>query len=316
METQFAPMKSLGYPSQEIVTKPAKDVNQQLADQRKKLQQDTGFGLSVKSYHHYNGPRKKSSRSRTRSSPNADGGGHSNTEETASRAEGWNISWMGVYGHVVEKQQAFSPLKQPGVPFNNASVNDRLLPHADTIYWPPPENKLPRQDQKELVDLFYLHINPPTPVFRRSVFDSELEKCIINEKSSFLSPFFFYSAFTIAAQFSDRLRKKIQPFCLEQALAFRQVYFGYPCVSSVLALLMLSTYMERTKMHPYTNYSWALAGEAFTMVQDLGLHRMCNVSPNPADQELASRIFWVAFVCDRLLCVATGRPFTFDEKDM
>lgn len=59
MVTQFAPMKSLGYPSQEIVSKPAKDINQQLADQRKKLQKDTGFGLSVKSYQHSNGPRKK-----------------------------------------------------------------------------------------------------------------------------------------------------------------------------------------------------------------------------------------------------------------
>lgn len=259
---------------------------------------------------------EQSSRSRTRSSPNADVGGNSNTEETASRAEGWNISWMGVYGHVVQKREAFSPLKQPGAPFNNATVNHQLLQHADTRYWPPPENELPRQDQKELVDLFYLHFHPPTPVLRRSVFEAELEKCINDEHSSFLSPFFFYSAFTIAAHLSDRLRKTRQSFCMRQALAFRQKYDGYACVSSIIALLMLSTFMERTKMHPYTNYSWALAGEAFTMVQYLGLHRMCNVSPNPADQELASRVFWLAFVCDRVLCVVTGRPFTFDEKDM
>ncbi|ORZ01248.1 fungal-specific transcription factor domain-domain-containing protein [Syncephalastrum racemosum] len=61
MQSAFAPMKPLGYPSLDLVHSQSKNVYKELGDIRKRLQKETGFGLVLKQYDH------SGKRSRTRS---------------------------------------------------------------------------------------------------------------------------------------------------------------------------------------------------------------------------------------------------------
>jgi hypothetical protein len=87
----------------------------------------------------------------------------------------------------------------------------------------------------------------------------------------------------------------------------------YPSLPTIVGLLLLgSTNVaqgEATK-------GWLLTGYALRMVYDLGLHidRKATVD-DVIEEEIRKRIFWGAFICDKLQSLYLGRPFAIKLRD-
>ena len=73
-----------------------------------------------------------------------------------------------------------------------------------------------------------------------------------------------------------------------------------------------STYVARG----VTTKGWLLTGYALRMVYDLGLHIDRKTPDDKAiEEEVRKRIFWGAFVCDKLQSLYLGRPFAIKLRD-
>lgn len=87
-----------------------------------------------------------------------------------------------------------------------------------------------------------------------------------------------------------------------------------PSLATIVGLLLLgSTYVARG----VTTKGWLLTGYALRMIYDLGLHvdrKPSNVD-NAIEEEVRRRIFWGAFICDKLQSLYLGRPFAIKLRD-
>ncbi|KAJ6445160.1 interferon-induced GTP-binding protein Mx [Purpureocillium lavendulum] len=86
-----------------------------------------------------------------------------------------------------------------------------------------------------------------------------------------------------------------------------------PAIPTVVGLLLLgSTFNSRGE----TSKGWLYTGYALRMVYDLGLHLdPQQTSTEAEDIEIRRRIFWGAFVCDKLQSLYLGRPVGLHLRD-
>lgn len=89
--------------------------------------------------------------------------------------------------------------------------------------------------------------------------------------------------------------------------------FGRPSIPTVVAFLLLgSTFIARGDI----SKGWSYTGFAARMVYDLGLHLDCR-KPRASleDIEIRRRVFWGAFICDKLQSLYLGRPMAMQLHD-
>ncbi|KAF9888596.1 hypothetical protein FE257_008528 [Aspergillus nanangensis] len=86
-----------------------------------------------------------------------------------------------------------------------------------------------------------------------------------------------------------------------------------PTVPTVIGLLLLgSSYNARGE----TSKAWLYTGYALRMVYDLGLHLDPQETTDMAEEiEIRRRVFWGAFVCDKLQSLYLGRPVAINLRD-
>ncbi|RFU28084.1 hypothetical protein B7463_g8241, partial [Scytalidium lignicola] len=86
-----------------------------------------------------------------------------------------------------------------------------------------------------------------------------------------------------------------------------------PSLPIMVGLLLLgSTYNAQG----LTSKGWLLTGYALRMVYDLGLHLNRELAyQNAEDVEIRRRVFWGAFVCDKLQSLYLGRPVAIKLRD-
>ncbi|KAI9251933.1 fungal-specific transcription factor domain-containing protein [Phascolomyces articulosus] len=216
---------------------------------------------------------------------------------------------MSAYGQYIQ-EPLYRPTKVPGRP------QQPLFQPGTIQIWPPTE-LISLTDQDKLLELYFEHVHTSMPILDVITMNQELAKCRANN-DCFLSPLFFYALFALASRHArqDNPLYAMGDTFMQQAVAHRDGNFGYPCIASVLGLLLMVEYLQQMRDRPHASYAWMLAREAIGMVTDLGIYKPCNVSPDPDDQELAVRTFWAAFTTDRLMSLTYGRPFVFEEKDM
>jgi hypothetical protein len=86
-----------------------------------------------------------------------------------------------------------------------------------------------------------------------------------------------------------------------------------PSVPTVVGLLLLgATFNARGE----TSKGWLYMGYALRMIYDLGLH--LDLKPtweNAEEVEIRRRVFWGAFVCDKLQSLYLGRPIAIHPRD-
>ncbi|KAJ5604358.1 nitrogen assimilation transcription factor NirA [Penicillium lagena] len=140
----------------------------------------------------------------------------------------------------------------------------------------------------------------------------------------YCSEFLINAVFACSSKFSERLDvrsditrpetagKQFFDRC-DQLLAEKSL-LAYSSISTVAGLLMLgSTFNARGQ----TSKGWLYTGYALRMVYDLGLHLDCDaVAGSAEDIEVRRRVFWAAFICDKLQSLYFGRPFTIQLRDV
>jgi hypothetical protein len=83
---------------------------------------------------------------------------------------------------------------------------------------------------------------------------------------------------------------------------------------SVQALIGIALFMQGT---PNPQPSFLLVAAAIRLAHNIGLHkRVTGFNLNPIEVEQRKRVFWIAYMLDKDLCLRSGRPPAQDDDDM
>ncbi|PKK48898.1 hypothetical protein CI102_5460 [Trichoderma harzianum] len=86
-----------------------------------------------------------------------------------------------------------------------------------------------------------------------------------------------------------------------------------PSLPTIVGLLLLGGTYNAKGM---TTKAWLLTGAASRMVYDLGLHLNHKITLENAEEvEIYRRVFWGAFICDKLQSLYLGRPVAIRPRD-
>lgn len=140
----------------------------------------------------------------------------------------------------------------------------------------------------------------------------------------YCSDLLLYAVFACSSKFSERLEVRNDPTDPETAgqhfftrcdeLLLREGLLSLSRIPTVIALILLgSTFIARGR----TSKGWLYTGYALRMVYDLGLHvdsQEIN-NHNAEEIEIRRRVFWGAFICEKLQSLYLGRPPTIRLRD-
>ncbi|KAK2737248.1 hypothetical protein FQN57_000415 [Myotisia sp. PD_48] len=83
---------------------------------------------------------------------------------------------------------------------------------------------------------------------------------------------------------------------------------------SVQALLGMALFLQGT---PNPQPSFFLVAAAIRLAHSIGLHKRCSgFGLNPVELEQRKRVFWIAYILDKDICLRSGRPPVQDDDDM
>lgn len=139
----------------------------------------------------------------------------------------------------------------------------------------------------------------------------------------YCSIFMLNAIFACSSKYSDRVEVRDDPndsstaghsfFRRCDELIAMKALLSRPSIPTVVGLLLLgSTYNARGE----TSKGWLWTGYALRMVYDLGLHLdPRQTTEDPEEIEIRRRVFWGAFVCDKLQSLYLGRPVAINLRD-
>ncbi|PYH89948.1 nitrogen assimilation transcription factor NirA [Aspergillus ellipticus CBS 707.79] len=139
----------------------------------------------------------------------------------------------------------------------------------------------------------------------------------------YCSDFLLSAVFACSSKFSERVEVRADPQRPESAgkqffdrcdrLLAERSLLTHSSIPTIAGLLMLgSTFNARGQV----SKGWLYTGFALRMVFDLGLHLDCReVAASAEDIEVRRRVFWAAFICDKLQSLYFGRPFTIQLRE-
>lgn len=139
----------------------------------------------------------------------------------------------------------------------------------------------------------------------------------------YCSKFLLNAVFACSSKFSQRIEVRGDPNDPDSAgkrffdrcddLLARENLLDFSSIPTAIGLLLLgSTWIARSA----TSRGWLYTGYALRMVYDLGLHLDCKeIGGNAEDVEIRRRVFWGAFICDKLQSLYLGRPITIQLRD-
>lgn len=139
----------------------------------------------------------------------------------------------------------------------------------------------------------------------------------------YYSKFLLNAIFACASKYSDRIELRDDPsdpltsggrfFRRCDQILTEEPPWGRSSIPTVVGFLLLgSTYIARGEI----SKGWSYSGFAMRMAFDLGLHLDCKTpGSNAEDVEVRKRVFWGAFICDKLQSLYLGRPVTMHLRD-
>ena len=137
------------------------------------------------------------------------------------------------------------------------------------------------------------------------------------------SKFLVHAVFASASNYSNRVEVRDDPsdprtsgarfFRRCEELLIEDVPVEQSSIPTIVGLLLLGfAYLARGEIHK----SWMYSGLAIRMVYDLGLHLKCRKPCyNAEDLETRRRVFWGAFICDKVQSLYLGRPVAMQLQD-
>ncbi|KAH8586181.1 nitrogen assimilation transcription factor nirA [Bisporella sp. PMI_857] len=139
----------------------------------------------------------------------------------------------------------------------------------------------------------------------------------------YCSKFLLNAIFACASKYSDRVEVRDDPsdprtsgerfFRRCQELMLEDPPWERSTIPKLTGLLLLgSTFVARGEI----SKGWSYTGLAVRMVFDLGLHLdLRKPGCTPEDIEIRRRVFWGAFLCDKVQSLYLGRPIAMQLKD-
>lgn len=146
---------------------------------------------------------------------------------------------------------------------------------------------------------------------------------LMNGGGPHCSTFLLNSIFACSSKYSKRIDVREDPNDPQTAgkrffdrcdqLLRDESLLHFSSIPTVVGLLLLgSTYNAVGDV----SKGWLYTGYALRMVFDLGLHLDCRETiANAEDLEIRRRVFWGAFICDKLQSLYLGRPMAIHLRD-
>ncbi|KAJ3513961.1 hypothetical protein NLJ89_g2653 [Agrocybe chaxingu] len=191
---------------------------------------------------------------------------------------------------------------------------ERALKPVQRSHYTFPEPDL----SKELLDLYFEHINLHFPLLHRPSFERSLRDNFQYSNSSFGAVYLLVCA--IGARFSKDVRVLYEGSDSYHSAGwkwFNQVETGtisYLSLPSLydLQLHCLTLLFLQSSSAPQA--IWAMVGIVLRSAQDIGVHRLRSRTPS-AEDELWKRAFWVLICIDRIVSTSVGRPCAIYDED-
>ncbi|KAL5359036.1 fungal-specific transcription factor domain-containing protein [Aspergillus floccosus] len=140
----------------------------------------------------------------------------------------------------------------------------------------------------------------------------------------YCSEFLLNAVFACSSKFSERPDVRTDPRRPETAgkrffercdqIIAEESLLTRSSIPTIAGLIMLGSTFNAWGQ---TSKGWLYTGFALRMVYDLGLHLDCKeiAGSSAEDIEVRRRVFWAAFICDKLQSLYLGRPFTIQLRD-
>ncbi|KAI1425230.1 fungal-specific transcription factor domain-containing protein [Xylaria sp. FL1777] len=190
---------------------------------------------------------------------------------------------------------------------------EHYLRRLDTIRGVPADLAL------HLLDLHWNRQHHTFLLTYRPTFMRELVK-----GGPYCSEFLLNAVFACASKYSERIEIRSDPsnpdsageafFARCDQLLQRDSLLATSCIPTIIGLIMLgSTFNGRG----LTSKAWLYTGYAVRMVYDLGLNQESKVQVCDAEEtEIRRRVFWGAFICEKLQGLYLGRPVFIQPRDV
>lgn len=131
-----------------------------------------------------------------------------------------------------------------------------------------------------------------------------------------IGAFFVWIIYAIGARLGSHSEYSYQGY-FNRALHYLDAVLQPQDLSSLQALLCLIQYNCRVSGGPS---HWSLVGTAMRLCVELGYHRRLSPSSGPQKSprtiELEKRFFWCAYCFDRMVSIASRRPFSIHDLDL
>ncbi|KAL1954813.1 hypothetical protein VTO42DRAFT_543 [Malbranchea cinnamomea] len=143
------------------------------------------------------------------------------------------------------------------------------------------------------------------------------------QSGPYCSEFLMNAIFACSSKYSQRIEVRDDPmdpassgrrfFARCDQLLAEQSLLNSSSIATLVGLLLLgSTYNALGE----NSKGWLYTGYGLRMVYDLGLHLDYKATTaNAEDIEIRRRVFWGAFICDKLQSLYLGRPMTIHLRD-
>ncbi|KAI0122808.1 fungal-specific transcription factor [Xylariales sp. AK1849] len=186
------------------------------------------------------------------------------------------------------------------------------------VYIPLP----PKPEAMSLLKDYFENFNCMFPLFHQPTFMHLVEKQYSNEPYEGSG---WWASLNVALATAHRLRvmSKLVPqeeddkawAYLKNALGvFSELTMRNTDLLSVQALLGMALFMQGT---PNPQPSFLLIAAAIRLSHSIGLHkRGSGFNLNSVEIEQRKRVFWIAYMLDKDLCLRSGRPPAQDDDDM
>ncbi|TLS30288.1 hypothetical protein PpBr36_02360 [Pyricularia pennisetigena] len=180
----------------------------------------------------------------------------------------------------------------------------------------------PKPEAMSLLKDYFENFNCMFPLFHQPTFMHLVERQYSNDPYEGSG---WWASFNCALAFAHRLRvmsnlvpqeedDKAWKYIKNAMGVFSELTMRNTDLLSVQALLAMALFMQGT---PNPQPTFLLIATAIRLSHSIGLHkRATGFNLNPIELEQRKRVFWIAYMLDKDLCLRSGRPPAQDDNDM
>ncbi|KAI2621721.1 N-terminal binuclear Zn cluster-containing protein [Hypoxylon sp. NC1633] len=211
---------------------------------------------------------------------------------------------------------------------SEVSIDDHKWNHwkpeifGDLFHRPVYRSLPPKPEALSLLKDYFDNFNCMFPLFHQPTFMHLVERQYSNDPYQGSG---WWASLNVALAIAHRLRvmSNLVPYeedekswaYMKNAMGvFSELTMRNTDLLSVQALLGMASFMQGT---PNPQPSFLLIAAAIRLSHSIGLHkRGSGFNLNPVEIEQRKRVFWIAYMMDKDLCLRSGRPPAQDDDDM